>query len=174
MSRCNAIIAAALAAAALATPTALALPPDVHAGLNEPAPKAQSKQDLRSPDTRDAARATTPFHPNAARPEMAGNPNVSVDAATSAQATDDGTHPATDDNITPAADRALAQERYYASYGKPTPLSSATPTVVADTSNGIASLPFVIAVLGALIVGLGAGRGLHLLHTRRCATQPAT
>jgi hypothetical protein len=59
MSRCNTIIAAALAAAALAAPTALAQPPDIHAGLSEPAPEGQRTQDLRMPDTRDAARATT-------------------------------------------------------------------------------------------------------------------
>jgi hypothetical protein len=72
-------------------------------------------------------------------------------------------------------DRALAQERYYASYGKPTPPTMATRTVAADTGDGIAALPFVIALFGALIVGLGAGSGLHLLHTRRrYRTRPAT
>jgi hypothetical protein len=174
MSRCNTIIAAALAAAALAAPTALAQPPDIHAGLSEPAPQGQTKQDLRSPDTRDAARATTPSDPNAARPETAGNPNVSADAAHSAQAKDDSKNAATDD-VTPAEHAALAQERYYMSYGKPTPLTNATRTVAADTSDGIAGLPFVIAVFGALIVGLGTGAGLHLLHARRRhATQLAT
>jgi hypothetical protein len=202
MSRCNTIIAATLAAAALAAPTALAQPPDIHAGLSEPAPQGQSKQDLRSPDTRDAARATTPTDPNAARPETAGNPNVSADAAPSAQATDDskhattddnvtpaaeralaqeryyesfGKHATTDDNVTPAADRALAQERYYESYGKPTPPTNATRTVAADTGDGIARLPVLSAVFGALIVGLGAGSGLHLLHVRRrYRTRPVT
>ena len=43
-------LVAALAAASLAAPSALAQPADMHAGLAQPA-----KQDLRSPDTRDAA-----------------------------------------------------------------------------------------------------------------------
>ena len=175
MSRCNTIIAAALAAAALAAPTALAQPPDIHAGLSEPAPKGQSKQDLRMPDTRDAARAATPSDRNDTRPETAGNPNVSADAAPSAQATDDSKHATTDDNVTPAAERALAQERYYESFGKPTPPTIATRTVAADTGDGIARLPVLSAVFGALIVGLGAGSGLHLLHVRRrYHTRPVT
>ena len=123
MSRCNTIIAAALAAAALAAaalaaPSALAQPPDIHAGLSEPAPEGQSKQDLRLPDTRDAARAATPSGRNAARPETAGNPSISagVDHAGvdhPAQASDDDKHATTDDNVNTAEDRALAQERYY-------------------------------------------------------------
>jgi hypothetical protein len=78
-----------------------------------------------------------------------------------------GKHATTDNNVTPAADRALAQERYYASYGKPSPPTMATRTVAADTGDGIAPLPFVVALFGALIVGLSAGSGLHLLHARR-------
>ena len=81
---------------------------------------------------------------------------------------------ATGDNVTPAANPALAQERYYASYGNPTPLTNATRTVPADTGDGIARLPFVIALFGALIVGLGAGSGLHLLHARRRHATPVT
>ena len=177
MSRCNTIIAAALAAAALAAPTALAQPPD----------------------TRDATRTATPSD---ARPETAGNPNISADAAPSAQATDDskhattddnvtpaedralaqeryyesfGRHATTDDNVTPAEDRALAQERYHASYGEATPPTIANRTVAADTGDGIARLPFLSAVFGALILGLGAGSGLHLLHVRRrYHTRPVT
>jgi hypothetical protein len=167
MSRCNTIIAAALAAAALAAPTALAQPSDIHAGLSEPAPEGHSKQDLRMPDTRDAARAATPSDRNAARPETAGNPNISAGVEHPAQASDDDKHTTTDDNVTAAEDRALAQERHYESYGKPTPPTIATRTVAADTGDGIARLPFLSAVFGALILGLGAGSGLHLLHVRR-------
>ena len=101
MSRCNTIIAAALAAAALAAPTALAQPPDIHAGLSEPAPEGQSTQDLRMPDTRDAARAATPSDGNAARPETAGNPNISADVDHPAQASDDEKHATTDDKSPP-------------------------------------------------------------------------
>ena len=133
MSRCNTIIAAALAAAALvAAPTALAEPADFHAGPEFAAPAP----DLRSPDTRDAAR-----------PDTAGNPTVAA-----------------------ATDAALAQERYYASYDQPTP----PPAVVTNAGDGIARLPFVLAVFGALVVGLGAGSGLHLLHARRRAPGLAT
>jgi hypothetical protein len=62
---------------------------------------------------------------------------------------------------------ALAQERYYSSYGEPTPLTEVATATAADTGDGIARLPFVLAVIGALIVGLGAGSGLHLVRTRR-------
>lgn len=202
MSRCNTIIAAALAAAALAAPTALAQPPDIHAGLSEPAPAGQSTQDLRMPDTRDAARTATLSDGSDARPEWAGNPNVFADAAPSAQATDDSKHAPTDDDVTSAEDRALAQERYYesfgrhattddnvtraedrapaqeryhASYGEATRPTIATRTVAADTGDGIARLPFLSAVFGALILGLGAGSGLHLLRVRRrYRTRPVT
>jgi hypothetical protein len=172
MSRCNTIIAATLAAAALAAPTALAQAPDIHQPLIEEA----KKQDLRSPDARDAARAM-PSDRNAARPETAGNPNVTT-AADRALAQEryymsNGKNAATD-NIAPTADPALAWERYYASLGKRTPLTNATRTVAADTGEGIAPLPFVMAVFGALIVGLGAGSGLHLLHARRHAARLAT
>jgi hypothetical protein len=169
MSRCNTIIAATLAAVALAAPTALAQAPDIHQPLIEQA----KKQDLRSPDARDAARGM-PSDRNAARPETAGNPNVTT-AAERALAQEryymsQGKNAATDNDVTPAADPALAWERYYASLGKRMPLTNATRTVAADTGEGIAPLPFVMAVFGALIVGLGAGSGLHLLHARRLAT----
>jgi hypothetical protein len=160
MSRCNTIIAAALAAAALAAPTALAQAPDIHAPLIKAA--EANKQDLRSPDARDAAR-----------PETAGNPNVPT-AAERALAQEryymsQGKNAATDNNVTPAADVAPAEER------NATPLTNATRTVATDTGDGIARLPFAIALLGALSVGLGAGSGLHLVHARRRhATRPVT
>jgi hypothetical protein len=205
MSRCNTIIAAALAAAALAAPNALAQRPDIHAGLSKPAPQGQSKQDLRIPDTRDAARATTPSNLNPARRDTALNPSVSAratwpaypsaDPGYSKNATTDdnvttaadralaqeryyesfGKHAATDDNVTPGEDRALAQEHYYEPSGKPKPPTIATRTVAANSSDGIARLPVLSAVFGALIVGLGAGSGLHLLHVRRrYRTRPVT
>lgn len=149
MSRCNTIIAAALAAAALAAPTALAQPADIHSGLS------------------DAADAATRSDHIAARPETAGNGNISDDAAPSAQARDGSRYPTTDGSVSPAEERALAQERYYESYGKPTPPTIATRTVWTDTGDEISRLPFLSAVFGALIVGLGTGSGLHLLHVRR-------
>ena len=63
---------------------------------------------------------------------------------------------------------ALAQERYFSSYGQDVePLSRPAPAVVADDGDGIAPLPFVVSIVGALILGLGAGTGLHLLRLRR-------
>ena len=115
MTIVTALACALLAAATLATPTALAHPPDTaarpfdgieqlngpHPSAAQTAPKTQSKQDLRSPDTRDAARAKTPSDPNAARPETAGNPNVTTDARRGFGVARD----------TQAADAAVAQER---------------------------------------------------------------
>jgi hypothetical protein len=51
------MLAAALAIAAIAVPaTAQAQPADLHDALAQPAAPAQSTQDLRSPDARDAGR----------------------------------------------------------------------------------------------------------------------
>jgi hypothetical protein len=71
---------------------------------------------------------------------------------------------------TPTSPReaALAQERSYSSYVK------AAPAVATDSTDGIASLPFALAVFAALVVGLGAGSALHLVHTRRHAARLAT
>ena len=148
-------LAAALAAAALAAPTALAQPADIHAPLIKPAAEANTQDHTARPDTAGnpnvAAATEANTHDHAARPDTAGNPNVA--AATGA---------------------ALAEERYYASHGKPTPLTEAGSAVATDTGNGITTLPFVIAVVGALLVGLGAGSALHLMHVRRHASGLAT
>ena len=61
---------------------------------------------------------------------------------------------------------ARAQERYYTSYGTPTPLAKPAATV-ADTDDGIADLPCALSVFGALIIGLGAGSGVQVVHSRR-------
>jgi hypothetical protein len=81
----------------------------------------------------------------------------------------DATRPKTPSDIT----RALAQERYYSSYGDPTRITrSAAPEI--RTDDGIARLPFILAISGALIIGLATGSGLHLLHVRRRATSLAS
>jgi hypothetical protein len=102
-------------------------------------------QDLRSPDARDAAHAKTP-----------------ADIAA-----------------------ALAQERYYSSYGDREPLDvtaaqyaqqgrpEPATAPAAEPSDGIDSLPFVLGLIGALIVGTAAGGCLHLLYVRRHATSLA-
>jgi hypothetical protein len=156
MSRCNTIIAAALAAAALAAPTALARPADIHAPLLKAA-AAANKQDLRSPDTRDAARATTPSDRNAARPDTGGNPNVSADAAT--------------DNVTPAERAALAQERYYESYGAPEPLAPRRSPVASDDTPW---LPIALSIAATLAVVAAGAAHLRRLRIRRGRVARAT
>jgi hypothetical protein len=69
-------------------------------------------------------------------------------------------------NSIPMLDAARAQERYYASYGTAAPLTKPA-AAVADPGDGVAGLPFALSVFGALIVGLGAGSGLHLVRSRR-------
>ena len=148
-------LVAALAATALAATAAHARP------LQEPSfPRATERTtqattapDLRSPDARDAA---SPAHPDrsAAPRGTSVNPGQEPYSATGAQTS-------ADDNA------ALAQERYYSSYGDPRPISSPAAAPVADTGHGIAPLPFILGVAGALLVGLAAGIGLHQLHTRR-------
>jgi hypothetical protein len=56
--------------------------------------------------------------------------------------------------------RALAQERYYSSYGSPV---AATPAPVAEPPgrDGIAPLPFVLALAGAVIVGIGVSTAVQ-------------
>ena len=66
---------------------------------------------------------------------------------------------------------ALAQERSYASYGTPTPLTPPSSTVETAGDDGIAPLPFVLSLLGALIVGIAATSAAYVVHGRR--TRPA-
>jgi hypothetical protein len=142
MPRTIRTIAAALTALVIAAPPAFAMPIDSpgHPSETTSAPK----QDLRSPDARDAAK-----------------------------------RPQTPADVT----AALAQERYYSSYGDPEPLDvtaaqyaaskqpepASAPASVrfADTGDGIDPLPFVLGLVGALIVGVAAGRGMHQLVMRR-------
>jgi mannose/fructose/N-acetylgalactosamine-specific phosphotransferase system component IIC len=53
-------LAAALAICAIAAPVAAAQPADMHASTAIAAAKERAKQDLRSPDARDAAATTAP------------------------------------------------------------------------------------------------------------------
>ena len=123
MPRSIRTITTAIAIAALTAPTALAQPADIHAPLAKAASDSH-KQHLRSPDKRDAAPTTTPSDRNTARPDTTASPNLTsaADRALAQQRyyTSYGKSTATGDNVTPAADRALAQERYYTSYGKST------------------------------------------------------
>jgi hypothetical protein len=131
-----------------------------------------TEQDRRSPDTRDAARATTPSDPNAARPDTAGNPNVSADAAHPAQTKDYSKNAATGDNATPAADAALAQERYYSSYGAPEPLAPPRSPVASDDTPWLPIAPSIAATLA--IVAAGAAHLRRLRNRRGCADRATT
>ena len=70
-----------------------------------------------------------------------------------------------------AREAALAQERSYSTYGEPAPRREAATTAATDSGDGITWVPFVLGLLAALAVGLGAGSGLQ---ARRHATRPAT
>jgi hypothetical protein len=75
----------------------------------------------------------------------------------------DAARPKTPSDITAALD----QERYYSSYGDPEPLTPKPRAPEIRTDDRIAPLPFALAVLVALVVGLAAGSGLQLLRARR-------
>ena len=102
-------LAAALAILAVAAPSALAQPADMHAGPAQPATPAQ---DLRSPDTRDAATrpanasqqdlrhlragaATTTRAPLPGPPSWPAHPQPISPPSTAAQQPDDGIDTAT-------------------------------------------------------------------------------
>ena len=70
-------------------------------------------------------------------------------------------------------DAALAQERYYSSYGTPTGPTRVAATAATD-GDGIASGLFAFAIFGALVVGMAAGSGLHVVHNRRHPARLAT
>jgi hypothetical protein len=88
---------------------------------------------------------------------------------------------ATPDQIPSAEARALAQERYYESYGPPAqdlrspdardvgrpvttapaPVATAAPVAGSHGGDGIAALPFVLSLAGAVIVGVGLSTAVH-------------
>jgi hypothetical protein len=71
-------------------------------------------------------------------------------------------------------DAALAQERYYASYGTPAVLADSAHRASSDSGTGISWLGFGLALLGTLIAGLAAGRALQPRYTRNRRTTPLT
>jgi len=73
-------------------------------------------------------------------------------------------------NSLPLREAALAQERYYSTYGEPAPPREAAAAVT-DSGDGITWLLFVLGLFAALVIGLGAGSGLQ---ARRHTTRPAT
>jgi hypothetical protein len=128
MPRIVRTLVAAVAALAMAAPVAFAMPTREPIRTSSLAgTTASPRQDLRSPDAQDAARAQTQSDVTA----------------------------------------AIAQERYYSSYGDPEPVTAPASVTAADTSDGIAPLPFVLGLVSALIVGVAAGTGMHQLVVRR-------
>ena len=173
MPRSIRTITTAIAIAALAAPTALAQPADIHAPLAKAASDSH-KQHLRSPDKRDAAPATTPSDRNTAKPDTTASPNL-TSAADRALAqeryyTSYGNSTATDDNVTPAADSALAQECYYTSYGEPEPLTRPQSPVPSDDTPW---LPIALSIAGLLIVATSATQLRRLRLRRHRATRSA-
>jgi hypothetical protein len=153
----------------------------VIAALAAPTALAQQPADIHAPlakaasDTRDAAPATTPSDRNTARPDTAGSPNLTsaVDRALAQERyyVSYGQSTATDDNVTPAADFARAQERYYTSYGEPEPLTRPQSPVPSDDTPW---LPIALSITaGLVIVATSATQRRRLRLRRRRATRPA-
>jgi hypothetical protein len=140
--------ALALALAALAAPTA-----------------AAQQQDLRSPDARDTARAA----PTAAQQRDLRSPDAR-DAGTSAPLAhpqplkDYGKNAATGDHVTPDSSPALAQERYFSSYGEPEPLTQPQSPAPSDDTPW---LPIALAITGALVIVAASATQLRRLRLRR-------
>lgn len=132
MPRTIATIATALAAVVIAAPVALARPIDDPARYRvDAATTTATKQDLRSPDARDAARPKTPADVTA----------------------------------------ALAQERYYSSYGDPEPLSLPQPTAPYDETPW---LPIAAFIAIALAIVAATATQLRRVRIRRRAARVAT
>jgi hypothetical protein len=167
MPRTIRTIAAALTALVIAAPPAFAMPIDSpgHPSETTSAPK----QDLRSPDARDAAkRPQTPADVTAALAQERyyssyGDPEpLDVTAAQYAASKQPEPAPASGDSE--PLDVTAAQ---YAASKQPEPASAPASVRFADTGDGIDSLSFVLGLVGALIVGVAAGTGMHQLVVRR-------
>jgi len=148
------MLVTALTVLVIAAPAAPATPNvDRGSALTSSLAGTTSSTDLRSPDARDAA--------SVAHLKQLGSPR--------GDSVNPGHEPASSTHTKIRADgaAALAQERYYSSYTGPRPINSPATVSVADTGDGIAPLPFILSVSGALLVGLATGLGLHQLRARR-------
>jgi hypothetical protein len=133
-------LAATLAVTALAVPAAQAQPADMHASFAQAAAKAQQQQDLRSPDTIDAA-------------QLRGHGAAKPANAPGATAVDSATHPA------PVARTHAAPPTWPVD---PQPITPAHAVKVVD-DDGVDSTPIVLGIAGGLL----AVCILALLTTRR-------
>jgi hypothetical protein len=127
-------LTAALAAAALVAPAAQAQPADMHASTAHAAAKAQ-RQDLRSPDARDAASAPSAPHHSG---RYSYTPGANIDPA-SVPAAGQPTWP-----VNPQPIAAPAQEPATDNDGSPVPL-----------------IPLVAGLFGVVIAGFAARYGVH-------------
>jgi hypothetical protein len=137
------ILVAALAALALAAPAASADPHAMDAHIRA---EQQDRQDLRSPDTIDAA----------VQAELRARGRDGVQTGSLAGTTD-------------ATARALEQERAYSTYGEPVPLKS-TPAPAPVTADD--ETPWVLIGVGFAGVALVLGSAV-LLVTRPRRTRVA-
>ena len=67
-------------------------------------------------------------------------------------------------SLTSAADRALAQERYYTSYGEPEPLTRPQSPVPSDDTPW---LPIALSITAGLVIVATSGTQLRRLRLRR-------
>jgi hypothetical protein len=148
-------IATAVAAAALVAPAAQAQPADMHASTAQAAAKAaqQPKQDLRTPDARDAAAAVTlhrSVHVVKAPPAMAADGGGGGGELAPAPAVN-----------APAATAVESASRLPAA-GQPTwpvdpaPIAAPAPQVVSDDGSPVPVIPLVGGALLVLIAALSA------------------
>jgi hypothetical protein len=135
---------AALTAAALVAPAAQAQP-DMHASVAQAAAKAnqQSKQDLRSPDARDAAVPSKQALPS---------PDAR-DAAVSLHSDGGGgTAPDSASQLPPASRPTLPTN--------PSPIVAAAPEPASDGSP-LPVVPLVAGLLGVMVAALAARYGIR-------------
>jgi hypothetical protein len=107
-----------------------------------------------------------PSAPAAHRAHLPGPPNYPSAVASQPGALT-GTHVQTPSDV----NAALAQERYYSSYGDPaSDTSPAVRSTERPSGNGIGSAPLVVSLLAALALGIGAVRAMHVRRARRPST----
>jgi hypothetical protein len=147
-------VAAALAIAALAAPAALAWPVDQRLpDMSDAAAQSQQRQDLRSPDARDAAQSRRVQ--DLRRLSAGGTIHTSSLAGT------------TSDDKRSATARAHAQERYYGSYDDPAPRPQQTPgTGASDDSTPWAIISLALALAIALAGLAAAGVAMRIRRAR--------
>jgi hypothetical protein len=145
-------LAAALAIAALAVPAAHAQPTDIHTPTAQAAAKAQSKQDLRSADTREAAvgpREQDPRHLQAGAISTRTGSRQAVNAPGATAVDSVSQRPLTGPPPRPV---------------NPEPIKPAPGVHVSD-SGGLDSTTIGLGIAGSLLLLAGVATGAR--HSRR-------